>query len=533
MTDQKNPTSKIEEIIYDQLRTALEGLEEHQVSFIQSHWRETQRRAVIRFQQHNKLRVFNLYNKKSTAKFKKFSLRSIIETDLELFQSFFPVVLTTPQTASTLFAKYSGSESFDLVLFDEASQLKVEETIPALLKGKQKIIAGDEDQMPPSFYFSKRGDEVGNGDKVDDALLDFAMALPFHHQYLNFHYRSRHPALIAFSNAAFYGDRLCPMPVRYDEIPIDFIPVNGSYKEGLNEEEAKYVITLLQNLKRNIDGYYPSIGIATFNVKQRNLILGKIREEEINKPAFAAKLIELRARGLFVKNLKNIQGDERDVMIISTTYGKAYNGKFASRFGPINQSNGYKLLNVIITRAKYKIMVCTSVPAKVYQSYARYLKADGNTKKGVFYAWLAYAKAVSDGDEVKQIKVLNLLRKQVKRQSGQNSKCIVERNYFTEVAYHKLLPHVGEGTLEMNTILAGFKVDLLYRPADSEAPMIGIECMGSKDYDNSEAYCYDLHREEVLVGWGMKLLRTWAVDWWRDEVGEVKRIAQTFLSVDV
>lgn len=179
-------------------------------------------------------------------------------------------------------------------MFDEASQLKLEDNLPALLKAKQIIIAGDEHQMPPSNYFSKIFDgTIDDEDDFEDedeikidrdnillsceSLLDFASELSFEKKYLDFHYRSRHPFLIDFSNYAFYSQRLKPLPNGFEYTPIKYIQVNGTYSDHSNEVEAETVLSILaNNINRLPNGEYPSVGIATFNIHQRNLILGKL-----------------------------------------------------------------------------------------------------------------------------------------------------------------------------------------------------------------------------------------------------------------
>ncbi|MFT5263571.1 MAG: hypothetical protein ACI8YQ_002315 [Polaribacter sp.] len=484
----------------DRLLALHSNLEKHQVDFIQSYWRERQRINAIRFLQQQRIEVAQLYNKRSTAMAKKATLREIVEKDLDLFQSFFPVVLSTPETASLLFSQFGNQEIFDLVLFDEASQLKVEEGIPAFIKGKQKVIAGDEHQMPPSAYFGekKTHDNKRNTNDLQEAppsWLDFAMSLPVDHRYLDFHYRSCHPALIDFSNAAFYEDRLCPMPAEFEEPPIAFLEINGQYQEGLNEAEADEVVVLLQKMKRNTDGFFPSVGIATFNVKQRNFILEKIRKEEFQRPAFAAKMIELRESGLFVKNLENIQGDERDLLIISTVYGNDDNGKFSARFGPINLAGGYKLLNVLITRAKHRMVICCSIPEKVFKGYAKELQVNGNTRKGIFYAWLAYAKAVARKEDALRNQILSDLRKPQEKEKDKRS-TIVRKALFPKMVYDQLLAEAKDGRLLLNTKLGGITVDILY-----EAPN-GKRTIYICDGFNEEAILSSFGgKEEIELVW--------------------------------
>jgi superfamily I DNA and/or RNA helicase len=390
-----------------------------QLKYIKEFWYAKQIDATRNFRLNNSdLSVENLYNKRSSQRYKRLSLRQIVKYDPELFTTFFPVILTTPDVCSNLFK--GMNKYFDIVLFDEASQLRLEDNLPALLKGKQIIIAGDEHQMPPSNYFSKvldgiveDEDDIDEEDeiKIDrdnillscESLLDFAVDLNFEKRYLDFHYRSKHPYLIDFSNHAFYNRRLQPLPNDFDYIPIKYIQVNGTFSDHSNETEAEAVLSIIENnIHRLPSGKYPSVGIATFNIFHRNLIQSKIRErQKFERYAeFNQKIVELEDNGLFIKNLENIQGDERDVIILSTTYGRNKDGRFLHHFGPINFKNGYKLLNVIITRAKYKVYVCSSIPEEEIFKYNEYLAVENsNNKRAVFFAYLAYAKAVSDNNE--------------------------------------------------------------------------------------------------------------------------------------
>src|SRR5690606_16331060 len=188
--------------------------------------------------------------------------------------------------------------------------------------------------------------------------------------------------------------------------------VNGVFQDYTNEEEANAVIEILEKIEPKTDGRYPSVGIATFNITQRNFIKRKIiqKQNETENEEFREKITALESSGLFIKNLENIQGDERDIIIISTTYGRKKDGKFIQSFGPINHTKGYKLLNVIITRAKEKIYICNSIPEEFYLNYSDELKQEkSNNRKAALYAYLAYCKAVSDGNEQKRLEILKEL----------------------------------------------------------------------------------------------------------------------------
>ncbi|WP_341900738.1 AAA domain-containing protein [Fluviicola taffensis] len=541
------PTNENEHIL---LKSTLEGIEREQLKYIKEFWYSKQIDKTREFEIKNiNLSVENLYNKRSSTRYKRLSLRQIVQYDPELFTTFFPIILTTPDVCSNLFKGMNGY--FDIVMFDEASQLRLEDNLPAILKGQQVIIAGDEHQMPPSNYFSKIFDgAVEDEEDLDEeetqilnkgdillsceSLLDFGSELNFEKKHLDFHYRSRHPFLIDFSNYAFYNQRLQPLPNNFEYTPIKYIAVNGSFIEHQNEAEAATVLSILKNnINRLPDGKYPSVGIATFNIAQRDLILSKILEQQ-NSSAdaeFATKIQELFDDGMFIKNLENIQGDERDVIILSTTYGKGKDGKFAQRYGPINHSKGYKLLNVIVTRAKFKVYVCSSIPEEVFMKYNEFLELEGaNNKRAVFYAYLAYSKAISEGRDDLRISVLTAL-------SGNTTQLIKNElreeteSPFEEEVYQDLVNIFGDDRLILQHQFAGFRIDLVFDHKINGVPKIAIECDGAKYHSSQEAYLYDKHRQKVLESHGFVFHRIWSTNWWKNPKREMTKLVDFIESV--
>lgn len=540
---------------YEDLGKNLSKIGMEQLDYVQKYWFAKQVASARDFNDRNpRLNVENLYNKRSGPKFKRLSLRSIVNEDTELFTTFFPIILTTPEVCSNLFQ--GKNKLFDIVLFDEASQLRVEENLPAMLKGKQVIIAGDEHQMPPSNYFSKVFD--GSIDDDDDAdeeakeiapkidrddlllecesLLDFATELSFEKRYLDFHYRSKHPHLIDFSNHAFYNKRLKPLPTSTNYKAITYLQVHGTYSEHENDAEADAVLKILENnIQLQENGKYPSVGIATFNIAQRNLIKRKIAERRKfeHYSQFNEKIDALEEAGLFIKNLENIQGDERDVLILSTTYGVDKSGKFSQRFGPINHSKGYKLLNVIITRAKHKVFICTSIPEEVFLNYQDHLVTEGsNNRRAVFFAYLAYAKFVSEGDEIARETVLSSLSKNTTTINSIDSFNPELESPFEEEVYEALKAEFGEEKLKPQVNFAGFRIDIVYDPGLSGLKKIAIECDGATYHSSKEAYLYDYHRQRILENHGFIFHRIWSTNWWRNAQKETDRLIEFIKSVE-
>jgi len=536
---------------HKELINSLSTLEQEQLKYIKEYWYSKQIDATSDFDnEHHNLAVENLYNKKSGTKHKRLSLRQIVEFDINLFTTFFPIILTTPDVCSNLFK--GMNKYFDIVMFDEASQLKLEDNLPALLKGKQVIIAGDEHQMPPSNYFSKIFDgsiddedefEDETGEKIfengllsADSLLEFAEELNFEKKYLDFHYRSKHPYLIDFSNYAFYNKRLKPLPNSFEYTPIKYVQVNGTYSDHTNETEAETVLSIINNnINRLPNGKYPSVGIATFNIHQRNLILSKINERRKfeNYSDFNEKILELEEDGLFVKNLENIQGDERDVIILTTTYGTDKEGKFVQRFGSINHQKGYKLLNVIITRAKYKVYVCSSVPEEVFLNYKEHLSLEGsNNRRAVFFAYLAYSKAVSENDREQRLSILNTLAENTTQSSSIDILNADLESPFEEEVYQALINHFEISKIIPQLQFAGFRIDIVYDSKITGIPKIAIECDGANYHSSQEAYLYDNHRQKILEEHGFVFHRIWSTNWWRNPKREINKLVKFIKSIE-
>jgi len=544
------PTNDNEHI---ELNKTLKGIENEQLKFIKDFWFSKQIDATREFEHRNSnLSVENLYNKRSSNRFKRLSLRQIVQFDSNLFTNFFPIILTSPDVASNLFKGMNGY--FDIVMFDEASQLRLEDNLPAILKGKQIVVAGDEHQMPPSNYFSKVFDgSVDDEDELEEedeivvdkdnillsceSLLDFASELNFQRKHLDFHYRSRHPFLIDFSNYAFYNQRLKPLPNNFEYTPIKFIQTGGTFSEHINDAEAEMVLSIIENnINRLPNGEYPTLGIATFNIAQRNHIKSKILErQKFSKyEEFNAKIQELEENGMFIKNLENIQGDERDVIILSTTYGIGKDRKFAQRFGPINHSKGYKLLNVIITRAKFKIYVCSSIPEQVFMNYKEYLTVEGsNNKRAVFFAYLAYCKAVSENNNDLRISVLTTLSENTNKSASYDSFIGGDlESPFEEEVYQCLAENLGTEKLIPQLQFAGFRIDIVYDPKIIGIPKIAIECDGAKYHSSHEAYLYDRHRQKILEEHGFVFHRIWSTNWWRNTSRETTKLIDFIKNVE-
>jgi very-short-patch-repair endonuclease len=517
-----------------QLSTLYSELEKQQIQQIKSIWGSNRSNQLSKAS----FNFNTLYNLRKNNAGPKNSLRKIIEKDFELFTSLFPVILTNPVAANAILPLEQGL--FNIVIFDEASQLKISDTFTCLIRGQYKIIAGDEHQMPPSNYFQSNAELLETDDEEDDdafseadeqavlaeaeSLLQYASDLQnINKSYLDFHYRSKHPALIDFSNNAFYGGNLIPFPAQEVYKPIEFRAVNGRYETRTNPTEVAEILKIIENeIHPDHNGKYPSIGIATFNINQRNLITEALNASAENSTAFANKLQELRERGLFVKNLENIQGDEKDIIIISTTYGIKPDGKFSQSFARLNRIEGYKLLNVLITRAKDKLYVCTSIPREKYLAYQEDIKNEGNNKKGILYAYLAYAEAVSNNEPDLAESILKTLKEQSfeKPRAASGSDGLSE-SPFEEEVNDLLVDEFGEENVVQQHRIGGFRLDFIIKTKTKD---IVLECDGKAYHSSEEAYAYDMYRQKELENMGFLVYRIWSTNWFQDKESEMKKL---------
>jgi very-short-patch-repair endonuclease len=530
-------------------------LKKNQIKSIISSWAAKQYKTA-KYSQSQGVNPISLFNKRGSRGERRNSLRKIIKTDFQLFTDFFPVVMVSPTVCSSIIPLQEAI--FDIVIFDEASQLRLEDTFPALLRGKLKIVSGDSQQMPPSSYFQGGNallspteedfEEEQNHQEIQtsnrnannsldladsESLLVYAENCNYKQSYLKVHYRSQHPELIDFSNHAFYGKRLIPMPAKKDYKPIQFIEVNGLYEDQVNRDEARQVVDILLNhIKPFKSGKYPSVGVATFNLYQRNLILEEITKVRQLKPEYDKKISDLGS-DLFVKNLENIQGDERDIIIISTTFGKKADGSFRQSFGPILQRNGYKLLNVIVTRAKYKVYVCTSIPQEHINQYSSLLQQFKNNGRAIFYSYLAYAKAISENNiEVKESLLKQLYENCESKTFDIEYDVYGSESPFEEEVYYRLAEKIGQDRLQQQFKIGGFRIDLVVKSKISGKPIIAIECDGAKYHSSNEAYAWDMFREGVIKPYGFTFYRIWSTNWWYSSEKELKKLVDFIMQVD-
>ncbi len=401
-----------------------------------------------------------------------------------------------------------GGLKFDLVVMDEASQLRPEDAIGAIARGGQIVIVGDPKQLPPTTFFQRTqmdgdDDDAQNVAAVEEgeSILDVASTLYQPVRRLRWHYRSRHHSLIAFSNKEFYNEDLVIFPSAYREHPslgIKYVVVDGGiFDERRNQREASLVVdAMLEHMKTCPN---ESLGVVALNFEQKDLI-EELFDARARNDAFAISYME-KMKGpdeLFIKNLENVQGDERDVIFISVTYGPDSLGNQFQRFGPINGENGHRRLNVLFTRAKKRIVVFSSLDPERIQ-------ATQSSAWGVraLKQYLTFARTgILDSSFGTSDQPTN---------DFENSVGAVLKEKGLEV-----VPQVG---------VAGFFIDLgVVHPTKPGAYLLGIECDGASYHSGRSARDRDRLRQEILEGHGWKIYRIWSTDWFRSRDKEIERL---------
>jgi transcription elongation GreA/GreB family factor len=440
-------------------------------------------------------------------------VRQIMRRAGQAIQELKPCFMMGPQAVAQFLEP--GRFQFDIIVMDEASQLRPEQAIGAIARGSQLVVVGDPKQLPPTSFFSRMSVADGDGDDgigqlaTSDAesILDVCIAHFQPVRSLRWHYRSRHESLIAFSNHHFYRGNLVVFPSPFPKgksLGLSYHYVReGVYENQMNHVEARRVVdAAVDHILHRPDD---SLGIVTLNIKQRDLVAELLEERLRNIPQavhFKDKW-ESEGMGLFVKNLENVQGDERDCILISTTFGKAKGTDVVRQnFGPISREGGWRRLNVLFTRARKAVAVHSSMRPEDIVS-------DGRTPEGT-RALRNYLEFARDG-------VLP-----VDRETG------LPPDSDFEIAVMDVLWNKGyEVTPQFG--VAGFRIDIAVRhPRNLSGYLAAVECDGASYHSGVSVRDRDRIRQEILesLGWRNKIWRIWSTDWFRNPLSETQRMLQ-------
>ncbi|HEV3075171.1 MAG TPA: DUF4011 domain-containing protein, partial [Thermoanaerobaculia bacterium] len=417
-------------------------------------------------------------------------------------QALKPCFMMSPLTVSQFLP---ASMRFDVVIFDEASQVRPADAINCIYRGHRLIVAGDQKQLPPTTFFETvalDGDDEWDEDEIADfdSVLDLCQAHGFPSLTLRWHYRSQHEDLITFSNYSFYDGRLLTFPGAQHSAPdlgVELFRVPGTYRRGGardNPVEARKVVERV--LFHALNHPTLSLGVVAFSEAQATAIQDAFEAQRIERP----ELQQLpdtadRLHGFFVKNLETVQGDERDILIFSIGYGPDENGKFTKQLGPLSRKGGERRLNVAITRARRRVEVIASIGT---DDFAGDLGTDGvrHLKRYLDYASRTDQKVRALAFDVS------------------TTAADVESPFEEEVARvirswgYDMVAQVG---------CAGYRVDLAVRHPDRPGTFaLGIECDGAAYHSSPVARDRDRLRQDILTGLGWRLHRIWGPSWYRN-----------------
>ena len=440
-------------------------------------------------------------------------IRQLVRRASRALQAIKPCFMMSPLSVAHYLPP--GQIEFDLLIIDEASQVRPEDALGAIARSKQIVIVGDPKQLPPTPFFERlietEDSQIETLWEGQESILDLGLNL-YRRTRLNWHYRSEHESLIAFSNQHFYDNELIVFPAPHQQnsdygVHLQYV-AGATYQQGHNLKEAEAVVAAVAEHFN----HYPqlSLGVATFNLKQQELISDVLDQfcQQATWLEEQIKTTETSVEPFFIKNLENVQGDERDVIFIATTYGPdAQTGRIFQRFGPLNHDLGWRRLNVIFTRAKRRLVIFTALRSsdihltreskrgiRIWQKYLEYAESGGK---------LAAHQRLSDKmpDSDFEIAVTNLLH---------------------QYGYQTVSP-VG---------VAGFYIDIgVCHPQRPHEYILGIECDGTSYHSAKSIRDRDRLRQEILERKGWKIYRIWSTAWFKNRETEVKRLLAVLASL--
>ncbi|MDE1164685.1 MAG: DUF3320 domain-containing protein [Pseudomonas sp.] len=442
-------------------------------------------------------------------KTKHLPLRELITRAPDALTKLTPCLLMSPLSIAQYLPP--ASTPFDLVIFDEASQIPVWDAIGAMARGKQVVMVGDPKQLPPTSFFG-RAESTSDDEDVEadlESILDECISANLPMRNLNWHYRSRHESLIAFSNQRYYQSKLVTFPSPHTaDKAVRLCAVAGVYDKGgsrTNIIEARALVgDLVARLKTPAfreSGH--TVGVVTFNGEQQKLIMDMLDEACRKDPALDSYFAESELEPVFVKNLESVQGDERDIIYFSTTYGKDAAGVMSMNFGPMNRPGGERRLNVAITRARQELVVFSTLRPE--------------------HIDLARTQAIG----VRDLKhFLEFAERGPQALAEANLGSVGGFDSPFEAAVADALAKKGWQVVTQIGV-SSFRIDL--GVVDPDAPgrfLAGVECDGATYHRSATARDRDKLREFILRGLGWEIVRIWSTDWWVDAVGTAEKVHQ-------
>lgn len=430
------------------------------------------------------------------------SVRKLFDSIPNLLRRLCPCMLMSPMSVAQFVDP--SFPKFDLVIFDEASQLPTSEAVGAIARGKNVIVVGDPKQLPPTSFFSSSYFDDDNMDIEDlESVLDDCMAINMPQKHLLWHYRSRHESLIAYSNMKYYDNKLFTFPSPNDlSSKVKYVSVDGYYDKGKSKQNKAEAIEVVKEIVKRLGDKElrkESIGVVTFSSVQQNLI-DDLLLEEFAKNHELEQINNDLSEPVFIKNLENVQGDERDVIIFSICYAPDKEGKMSMNFGPINREGGWRRLNVAITRArKEMIVVATLKPENIDLSRT---KAEG------VYGLKGFLEYAING----------------KNMFGVKNYTIKEKNILLAKIISKQINEQGYKTsFEIGS--SNYRVDIgVINPVNPNEYIIGIMLDGENYQIAETSRDRNILQHSVLEGLGWRLYHIWTIDWLDSPKKEMEKL---------
>ncbi|BDV03803.1 MAG: hypothetical protein HPPSJP_5240 [Candidatus Hepatoplasma scabrum] len=450
---------------------------------------------------------------------KKWGIKMFLKTEKDTFKNLYKIWLLNPETISSIF---DLKDKFDLVIFDEASQMFIERSLPAIERSKKVVILGDEKQLAPTNFFVSRNidqefEKFEEKNLIDDklSLLNYAKT-KFPHIMLKYHYRSDFKELIEYSNNIFYNDNLIFISKNGKNKnfqPIEYFELKDSiYKNGLNHNEIDKIIEILYQIKNNLNLNKKSIGIITMNSKQEKYLSEKLASISYNDFNFS-NWINSDDVNLFVKNIENVQGDERDIIIFSTLYGRNEEGKISFNFGPINKFGGVNRINVAVTRAKLKMYVITSIRQNDFENFfIRNQAHKDNLESGIYILYRFLKHCIKSYNNKK---IINQNQFSIK---NFNSK--FEKDLYQELI--KIAKRYNLYVINRDKTY-GYKADFLFYDENHKIILL-IESDQAIKNSYKSVRERDISKQDFLKERGYNFYRIWISNWFNNQKMELNNI---------
>ena len=436
------------------------------------------------------------------------SIRKLFDQIPTLLSHMCPCMLMSPISV----AQYidPDADKFDLIVFDEASQMPTYEAIGAIARGKNVVIVGDPKQMPPTSFFAVNTVDEDNIEMEDlESILDDCLALSIPSKYLLWHYRSKHESLITFSNSEYYDNKLLTFPSPDNiESKVRMVAIDGYYDKGKsrqNQAEAKAVVNEIARRLQNDELRKRSIGVVTFSVVQQSLIEDLLSDLFISRPELETLALECE-EPLFIKNLENVQGDERDVILFSVGYGPDAEGRVSMNFGPLNRLGGERRLNVAVSRARYEMIIFSTLRSDMI---------DLNRTSSIGVAGLK--------------RFLEFAEKGIRTNANSYSSSLSAENISIENIIADQLRSLGY-SVHTNIGCSGYKIDLgIVDPLNPSNYKLGIICDGKNYKRTKTARDREIVQNNVLKALGWNICRIWTMDWWEKPDEVIQSIREAFI----